>query len=41
METVQSKNDLSVLLDRTAKQVVVPNQVETQRSLQHQRNETL
>ena len=41
METVQNKNDLSDLLDRTAKQVVVPNQVETQRSLQHQRNETL
>lgn len=41
MEAVQSKSDLSDLLDRTAKQVVVPNQVETQRSLQHQRNETL
>ncbi|MBO5500661.1 MAG: MobA/MobL family protein, partial [Clostridia bacterium] len=41
METAQNKNDLSALLDRTAKQVVVPNQVETQRSLQHQRNETL
>ena len=41
MQTAQSKNDLSDLLDRTAKQVVAPNQVETQRTSQHQRNETL
>jgi len=41
MQTSQSKNDLSDLLDRTAKQVVAPDQVETQNTLQHQRNETL
>ena len=41
MQTAQSKNDLSDLLDRTAKQVIEPNQVETQRTFQHQRNETL
>ncbi len=41
MEAVQSKNDLSDLLDRTAKQVVVPNRVETQRTSQYQQNETL
>ena len=41
MQTAQSKNDLSDLLDRTAKKVVALNQVETQRPLQHQRNETL
>ena len=41
MQTAQSKNDLSDLLDRTAKQVVAPSQVDTQRTLHHQRNETL
>jgi len=41
MQTAQSKNDLSDLLDRSAKQVIEPNQVETQRTPQRQRNETL
>ena len=41
MQTAQSKNDLSDLLERSAKQVIEPNQVETQRTPQRQRNETL
>jgi len=41
MQTAQSKNDLSDLLDRTAKQFIAADQVETQRTLRHQRNETL
>ena len=41
MQTAQSKNDLSDLLERSAKQIIAPNQIETQRTLQHQRNETL